>query len=389
MKKTHLFLEMLLIFSIILFFSSCKQSQKDNNTNNDDTAHIIKVDEEAEIKVINDEEFIIPANFVYNYEGKIKNYFIFLHLEKNNDGFTGYYNYYGHQDSMLLKGSMISETEFELKEYNSQNKHTGTFTLEFQTDFSNQVWGEWKNIDETNILRVYLNKQVEGFIKFETYYCYDKFQPDNSENYCEFDYIHREPIACEDTEILEYVQDYISKFTQYKDIENTQKVEDRICKSKEHYINSNKEFANEFSSSNSYSIEINRNDKYILSFTIMFFEYAGGAHGYGTTDYYNLDLLNKKIFDYSDIIEDIDAFNNIAKEYLIEDNTNDVMLFEGDWDSVNLSDICDLFIITETRIQLYSSQTQVEWWAPVLLAEIPLYRIKNLLKSDCSLYKSI
>ena len=389
MKKTNLFLEMLLIVSIIFFINSCKQSQKDINNNSDDTASIIKVDENAETKVINDEVFEVPANFVYNYEGKMKNYFIFLHLEKNNDNFTGYYKYYGHQDSMILEGSMISETKFELKEYNPKKKHTGTFSFEFDTDFSNEIWGEWKNLDETNVLSVYLYKQVEGFIKFETFYCYEKYQADNSENYCEFDYTHREPIACEDTETLKFVQDYFSKFTQYKDIENTQKVEDRINKSKEHYINSNKKYVTDFSLSNSYSIAINRNEKYILSFTVMFFEYSGGAHGYGSTSRYNLDLVNKKSFDYKDIFEDIDAFNTIAKDYLIEDNTDNVFLFEEDWETVNLSEICDQFMITETKMQLYSSNTQAEWWAPVLLAEIPLSKIKNLLKPDCSLYKSI
>lgn len=95
---------------------------------------------------INNIEQVEPSKF----NGKISTFDIYVELNNINDQIIGWYNYPGKSTKLRLEGSINSNGEIELKEFNYKAIQTGYF--EGIIDENNTITGKWSKPDKKNPL---------------------------------------------------------------------------------------------------------------------------------------------------------------------------------------------------------------------------------------------
>ncbi len=255
----------------------------------------------------------------YHYKGKINNkYPITMDIFFTPENVSGSYYYDKIGKRIRLYGDVDKNGFFELTESNSDYNTTGYFEGKLNDD--NSISGKWLNKDKTKSMPFFAKENYvnSAGIKYYNYNTISYVEPNDEDSYyCEIKLNYAYPVttpirsACKpiQKDYLDYNSgkikyytnselDYTGKFNNIEDFINKYaKIIDTHFECSKYENNYDYNYFTSFYD----EIEVWYNDKNILVLESNIFEYTGGAHGLGSTDFLIYDLENGKYLGYDDI----------------------------------------------------------------------------------------
>ena len=340
-------ISLIIIFLVYLIISECSSTIPDKTNNN------LKPVPTVSIVKTNTTKKTIPKKnislyFYKHFSGKINEKEIVMSLNRNINDLYGYYFYKNINKEISLSGTIDSNNNIILNEYNQKNIHTGTFTGIIKNDTI--FLGTWINHEKTKKVKFHVQEDYSNSMKFKIFKnetTYHLYQVDSFPYYSvEIKFLI--PVKNANNKLLDnFTKKYLEFFFGKKLIENT--VIETLNTLTDTLINVYKNFnelpdldkkiymENQWEYLWDYSAEWNivYNDNYLLSISQNYYEYTGGAHGYNAFSFFNYDLKKDKQILITDIIQKDkkEELNTIIKKIIQENKVNDhryEMLFSID-----------------------------------------------------------
>lgn len=296
------------IISLSVFFG-CKNTEK-NNSEIPTKGDSLSVTENIEAGI--DENVAPLQKYFYKYfAGKIEKTEIRMSLNRTEDRIWGYYYYKNIGRQITLSGEIDSLNNIKLEEYVNGNV-TGTFVGKMsEKGFS----GEWKNEDKK--MEFTLVENYSNSVKMSAFYHKEVYHMYGNEEYPSFTIEDKSLYAdgnkkfsdqkINDLLINNYVSDSLRGKTETETFANI--VQAYINDYKD--VSEDSDFSEEevledgwmFNWDNSSSWYVVMNDKNFLTVEKYFYEYSGGAHGYGGLSFSCIDLTNYSILDIWQVVD--------------------------------------------------------------------------------------
>jgi len=275
--------------------------------------------------------FLMPAKLIAqndykHYVGTINNSIkVRMSIVITDTKISGNYFYEKVGYLINISGTIDKNGNFSISETNSDGIVTGTFTG--KSSNLNELTGVWQNAKKDKSFPFSFVSEASDAIQFKAYAISGIISLTNIDSLPAYSYEYKVLYPTDNDNNLAYIEfkrilDKEFFKLDYSNKSILTKLQESINSSLKHYKEMEKDFtenpdnATFYNWDVSYSSTILFNDFNIVTYCIDSYEYLGGAHGLGTSQYIVFDIKNAKQLKLSDIFQS--GFENQIKELLLK-----------------------------------------------------------------------